>query len=65
MLHNANAWDEGTETVVWNTGWGPKQLSSLRNDSHQIGRLKLAHFGDYAAMPCMSLWQHRYPTADS
>lgn len=68
MNHHANGYDEGDETVILSSGWGPKQLKALKSSSNTdtppVGSLKLSAFGDYTAMPRTALWEHRSPASD-
>ena len=59
MLHHANAHDEGEETVVLSSGWGPAQMQALQRGSGMIRNLKLVHYGDFSALPYTALWRHR------
>ena len=51
MLHQANAYEEGDELVVWSSGWGPEQLAGRQ--------LRISNFGDNSALPYTLLWEHR------
>ena len=59
MLHHANAFEDGNETVVWSSGWGPLEIDMLQEGAGFLDNLKIVHYGDFNALPYTPLWEHR------
>ena len=60
LIHHANAYEEGDETVVWSSGWGPEALSKLEHGAGMLGSWRAVLRGDFSGIPFTSMLQHRY-----
>ncbi|KAK9837122.1 hypothetical protein WJX81_004609 [Elliptochloris bilobata] len=59
LIHHANAFEEGDDTIVWSSGWGPEALKTLASGSGMLGSWKVLMKGDFSGIPFTSFWRHR------
>lgn len=59
LIHHANAFEDGEETEVWSSGWGPEALKRLASGAGMLGSWKVILEGDFTGIPFTALWKHR------
>jgi carotenoid cleavage dioxygenase-like enzyme len=68
FMHHANAFDEGDETVLWSSAWGPDHVARMVERRKQLGYDDQNGIlgawddilqGDYTDVPVTSLFEHR------
>ena len=59
LIHHANAFEDGDETVVWSSGWAPDSLLALQKGQGMLGSWKQVMAGDWSSIPYTSLLEHR------
>lgn len=61
LIHHANGFDEGDETVVWSSGWAPSVVKLLAAGAGGgiFGSWGDIFKGDMSGVPVTCLWEHR------